>query len=70
MKRKKGSVQNTDWRKRKKWDHPVYKEKFMQNFIYAINGPVVKVKDTKDFSMLEMVYVGHKRLIGEVIGIT
>lgn len=42
----------------------------MQNFIYAINGPVVKVKDTKDFSMLEMVYVGHKRLIGEVIGIT
>lgn len=38
--------------------------------IYSINGPVVKVKDTKDFSMLEMVYVGYKRLIGEVIGIT
>ena len=37
---------------------------------YSINGPVVKVKDTKDFSMLEMVYVGNKRLIGEVIGIT
>lgn len=42
----------------------------MDNRIYSINGPVVKVKDTKDFSMLEMVYVGNKRLIGEVIGIT
>lgn len=27
------------------------------------------MKETKDFSMLEMVYVGKKRLIGEVIGI-
>ncbi len=42
----------------------------MNNEIFSINGPVVKVKDTKDFSMLEMVYVGEKRLIGEVIGIT
>lgn len=41
----------------------------MENQIYSINGPVVKVKNTKDFSMLEMVYVGKKRLIGEVIGI-
>lgn len=40
------------------------------NTIYSVNGPVVKVKNTKDFSMLEMVYVGNKRLIGEVIGIT
>ena len=40
------------------------------NTIYAINGPVVKVADTKDFSMLEMVYVGSKRLIGEVIGVS
>lgn len=40
------------------------------NTVYSINGPVVKVKDTKDFSMLEMVYVGDKKLIGEVIGIT
>lgn len=40
------------------------------NKIYSINGPVVKVKDTKDFSMLEMVYVGKKGFIGEVIGIT
>lgn len=39
------------------------------NTIFSINGPVVKVRDTKDFSMLEMVYVGTKRLIGEVIGI-
>lgn len=39
------------------------------NTIFSINGPVVKVRDTKDFSMLEMVYVGDKRLIGEVIGI-
>lgn len=42
----------------------------MNNTIYSINGPVVKVKETKDFSMLEMVYVGHKRLVGEVIGVT
>ncbi|MDO5560253.1 MAG: V-type ATP synthase subunit A [Oscillospiraceae bacterium] len=41
-----------------------------KNVVFSINGPVVKVKDTKDFSMLEMVYVGNKRLIGEVIGIT
>ncbi len=39
------------------------------NTIYAINGPVIKVKDTKDFSMREMVYVGEKKLIGEVIGV-
>lgn len=39
------------------------------NTIYAINGPVVKVAAAKEFSMLEMVYVGNKRLIGEVIGV-
>ena len=39
------------------------------NTIYAINGPVIKVRDTKDFSMREMVYVGEKKLIGEVIGV-
>ena len=39
------------------------------NTIYAINGPVVKVAGAKEFSMLEMVYVGNKRLIGEVIGV-
>lgn len=40
------------------------------NVIHAINGPVVRVADTKDFSMLEMVYVGNSRLIGEVIGVS
>ncbi len=39
------------------------------NTVYGINGPVIKVKDTKDFSMREMVYVGEKKLIGEVIGV-
>ena len=42
----------------------------MNNTVFSINGPVVTVRDTKDFSMLEMVYVGEKKLIGEVIGIT
>ena len=41
----------------------------MNNVIFSINGPVVTVKDSKDFSMLEMVYVGNKRLIGEVISV-
>ncbi len=40
-----------------------------ENLIYSINGPVVTVKDTDAFSMLEMVYVGNMRLIGEVISI-
>lgn len=42
----------------------------MNNTVYSVNGPVVTVKDTTDFSMLEMVYVGNKKLIGEVISIT
>ncbi len=41
-----------------------------QNTIYGINGPVVTVKNTRSFSMMEMVYVGESRLVGEVIGIT
>lgn len=40
-----------------------------ENVIYSINGPVVTVKDTDAFSMLEMVYVGNAKLIGEVISI-
>ncbi|MBU1020926.1 MAG: V-type ATP synthase subunit A, partial [Firmicutes bacterium] len=40
------------------------------NVIFSINGPVIKVKDTKTFSMLEMVFVGHKKLMGEVIEIS
>ena len=42
----------------------------MKTTIYGINGPVVTVKGKTDFSMMEMVYVGHERLIGEIIGIT
>lgn len=40
-----------------------------ENVIYSINGPVITVKDTKSFAMLEMVYVGNKELLGEVISI-
>ncbi|HCB99799.1 MAG TPA: V-type ATP synthase subunit A [Ruminococcaceae bacterium] len=40
-----------------------------KNVIYGINGPVVTVRKTKDFSMQEMVYVGNARLVGEIIGI-
>jgi V/A-type H+-transporting ATPase subunit A len=42
----------------------------MANVIYSINGPVVKMRNTKDFSMLEMVYVGYQKIIGEIISIT
>ncbi|MBQ6152343.1 MAG: V-type ATP synthase subunit A [Ruminococcus sp.] len=42
----------------------------MTNVIYGINGPVVTVKGATSFSMMEMVYVGEERLVGEVIGIT
>ncbi|MBR6873139.1 MAG: V-type ATP synthase subunit A [Ruminococcus sp.] len=38
--------------------------------IYSINGPVVKVKNSKSFSMNEMVYVGKKKLIAEVISVS
>ena len=40
-----------------------------QNVIYGINGPVVTVKGRTGLGMLEMVYVGKLRLIGEVIRI-
>ena len=42
----------------------------MKNVIYSINGPVVTVKGSKDFSMLEMVFVGNDKLLGEVISIS
>ena len=42
----------------------------MNNVVFGVNGPVVTVRDTTDFSMMEMVYIGSQRLIGEVIGIT
>ncbi len=40
-----------------------------KDVIYGINGPVVTVKNTRTFSMMEMVYVGDSRLVGEIIGI-
>lgn len=41
-----------------------------QEKIFGINGPVVTVKGSTSFSMMEMVYVGDIKLVGEVIGIT
>lgn len=41
-----------------------------QDVIYSINGPVVTVKNSDTFSMQEMVYVGHARLMSEVISIS
>lgn len=37
--------------------------------ICGINGPVISVSGTNELQMLEMVYVGDLKLIGEVIGI-
>ncbi len=42
----------------------------MKNVIYAINGPVIKVRNTVDFSMLEKVFVGPDKLMGEVISVS
>ena len=41
-----------------------------KDVIFGINGPVVTVKASKTFSMMEMVYVGKQKLVGEVIKIT
>ena len=41
-----------------------------QDVIYGINGPVVTVKNTDSFEMMEMVHVGKQKLVGEIIGIT
>ncbi len=40
------------------------------NLINSINGPVVTIKGPTDLTMQEMVYVGSKKLIGEVISIS
>ena len=40
-----------------------------QDCIYGINGPVITVKESPSFSMMEMVYVGREHLVGEVIGV-
>ncbi len=41
----------------------------IENKINSINGPVVTIKGKTSLSMMEMVYVGNSRLIGEVIGL-
>ncbi|MDD6467848.1 MAG: V-type ATP synthase subunit A [Erysipelotrichaceae bacterium] len=41
-----------------------------QNLVYSINGPVVKVKQPRNLMMMEMVYVGHAHLLGEVINVS
>ena len=41
----------------------------MNNGIYGINGPVIKLLGDTGFSMMEMVLVGYDKLVGEVIGI-
>lgn len=38
--------------------------------IYGINGPIVYIKGRTLFQMSEMVYVGKKKLVGEVIRLT
>ncbi|MGE4572195.1 MAG: V-type ATP synthase subunit A [Candidatus Izemoplasmatales bacterium] len=42
----------------------------MNNKVYSINGPVVKVKNASNFQIMEMVFVGKDRLLGEVISIS
>lgn len=37
--------------------------------VYGINGPIVTIPSNPFFQMGEMVYVGHEKLIGEVIGL-
>ena len=43
----------------------------MKNYsIYGINGPVVTIAGKTDLNMMETVYIGSARLIGEVINIS
>ncbi|MDR3207930.1 MAG: V-type ATP synthase subunit A, partial [Oscillospiraceae bacterium] len=37
--------------------------------VYGVNGPVVTVRGGKGYSMMDMVFVGPQRLIGEVVGL-
>ena len=38
--------------------------------IYGINGPVITIQGNLGYKMNEMVYVGEKHLVGEVIRLT
>lgn len=40
------------------------------NEVYSINGPVIKVKNATDFKIMEKVFVGKEKLLGEVISIS
>ncbi|MCF8020566.1 MAG: V-type ATP synthase subunit A [Vallitaleaceae bacterium] len=40
-----------------------------QGRIAGINGPVITIRGSKKYQMLEMIFVGHLKLIGEVINI-
>ncbi|MFP4479144.1 MAG: V-type ATP synthase subunit A [Candidatus Izemoplasmatales bacterium] len=40
------------------------------NKVYSINGPVIKVKNASNFQIMEMVFVGEDKLLGEVISIS
>lgn len=42
---------------------------FEKGKIAGVNGPVVTIRGSKDFQMLEMIFVGHLKLIGEIINI-
>lgn len=37
--------------------------------IYGINGPLVYLKEANELTMFEMVYIGAKKLVGEVISL-
>lgn len=37
--------------------------------VHWINGPIIKSKDVNNFTMSEMVFVGERKIMGEVIGI-
>ena len=39
----------------------------MEGNIMGVNGPVIKAEHMKGFKMREMVMVGFKKLIGEII---
>lgn len=41
----------------------------MEYYIHGINGPVITVRGGRDMSMMDMVYVGHQRILGEVVEI-
>jgi V/A-type H+-transporting ATPase subunit A len=44
----------------------LYLNEAANGVIYGINGPVIRVRGSSGFKMLETVLVGHEKLIGEV----